>query len=126
MRVNGDVFVAGTGTGTGAWLASTTQFLEEVVNAGLVGPDRRGLGYVHRDGGQSEVHDVLGFTGEQTLWRQFGRYVGHLGGGDQIAGLDYLVQHDELEPGDRVTLFAVGTGFTFSAAVLEITRRSTC
>lgn len=79
--------------------------------------------FVHRGGGQTEVHDVLGFTEQQTLWPQFGRHIGHLGAGDQIAGLNYLVEHGELEPGDRVMLVAVGMGFNFSAAVLEITRK---
>lgn len=98
-----------------------------LADAGLAVSDIKWLvtPFVHRGGGQTEVHDVLGFTEEQTLWRQFGRYVGHLGGGDQIAGLDYLVEHDELEVGDRVMLFAVGMGFNFSAAVLEITELPT-
>lgn len=76
--------------------------------------------FVHRGGGQTELHEALGFTEEQTLWQEFGRHIGHLGAGDQIAGLDYLVQHDELEPGDRVLLIAVGMGFNFSAAVVEL------
>ncbi len=49
------------------------------------------------------------------------REVGHLGGGDQFAGLAHLVEAKRLAPGDRVLLAGVGAGFTWSAAVLEIT-----
>lgn len=105
-----------------ALLGARDRALDE---AGLGIPDIKKLvtPFVHRGGGQTEVHDALGFKEEQTLWLEFGRHVGHLGAGDQIAGLNYLVEHDELEAGDRVMLLAVGMGFNFSAAVLEITER---
>ena len=105
-----------------ALLGARDRALDE---AGLGIPDIKRLvtPFVHRGGGQTEVHDALGFTEAHTLWREFGRHVGHLGAGDQIAGLNYLVEHDELEPGDHIMLLAVGMGFNFSAAVLEITER---
>lgn len=96
-----------------------------LADAGLGIPDIKRLitPFVHRGGDQTEVYDALGFSEAHTLWREFGRHVGHLGAGDQIAGLNYLVEHDELEPGDKVMMLAVGMGFNFSAAVLEITER---
>ena len=76
--------------------------------------------FVHRGGGRTEVHDAIGFREEQTLWHEFGRHVGHLGGGDQLAGLNYLVEQDRLAVGQHVLLYGLGMGFTFSAAILEI------
>ena len=87
---------------------------------GLSEISRAVLPFVHRGEGQGELHDLLGLTEQQTLWNDYGRHVGHLGAGDQFAGIDYLVSHKEISPGDRVLLFAVGVGFTISAAVIEI------
>ncbi|MDI5965421.1 ketoacyl-ACP synthase III family protein [Streptantibioticus silvisoli] len=50
----------------------------------------------------------------------WGRGVGHLGGGDQFAGLAHLVESKRVSSGDRVLLAGIGAGFTWSAAVLEI------
>ncbi|MGW6565995.1 ketoacyl-ACP synthase III family protein [Streptomyces sp. NPDC054975] len=57
---------------------------------------------------------------KRSLW-DFGRTVGHLGSGDQIAGLHHLASQDELEPGDRVLLLGAGAGFTWTGALLERT-----
>ncbi|MGX7827592.1 ketoacyl-ACP synthase III family protein [Actinokineospora sp. 24-640] len=75
------------------------------------------LPFIHRGGGQRENWDVLGFTEEQTVW-DYGRTVGHLGAGDQFAGLDSVA--GSLVPGERVLVFGVGVGFNFVAAVLEV------
>ncbi|MDV6286788.1 ketoacyl-ACP synthase III family protein [Rhodococcus jostii] len=56
---------------------------------------------------------------DSTTWN-FARTVGHLGAGDQFAGLTYLRQHNALRRGDAVLLAGVGAGFTWSAAVVEI------
>jgi len=58
---------------------------------------------------------------EQTTW-SWNRRVGHLGPGDQIAGLDHLVRSGALRPGQRCLLMAVGAGFSWSCAVVEIDR----
>ncbi|MFE0105806.1 ketoacyl-ACP synthase III family protein [Streptomyces sp. NPDC059009] len=55
---------------------------------------------------------------ERSLW-DFGRTVGHLGSGDQIAGLDHLAAHTHLTTGDRVLLLGAGAGFTWTGALLE-------
>jgi 3-oxoacyl-[acyl-carrier-protein] synthase III len=76
--------------------------------------------FAHRGGGQAEVHDVLGFTEAQTLWLELGRHTGHVGSGDQLIGLNHLVETNQVAPGDRVMLYGLGMGFNFNAAVIEI------
>ncbi|MEU3602619.1 ketoacyl-ACP synthase III family protein [Streptomyces sp. NPDC006798] len=60
-----------------------------------------------------------GIAPEITTW-PFARTVGHLGAGDQFAGLAQLVGSGLLRPGQRVLLTGVGAGFTWSSAVVEI------
>ncbi|MEV7966477.1 ketoacyl-ACP synthase III family protein [Sphaerisporangium sp. NPDC088356] len=61
----------------------------------------------------------MGVGLDRTTW-EYGRTISHLGAGDQAAGLDHLLLHDELEPGDRVVLAGAGYGFNWGCAVLEI------
>ncbi|HWH01648.1 MAG TPA: ketoacyl-ACP synthase III family protein [Pilimelia sp.] len=77
------------------------------------------LPFIHRGAGRSENYDALGFTEQQSLWG-FGRTVGHLGAGDQIAGLDHLLATRAVRRGDLVLLFGVGVGFTVAATLIEI------
>ncbi|MGV9823244.1 ketoacyl-ACP synthase III family protein [Nocardia xishanensis] len=56
---------------------------------------------------------------ERTSWN-VARSVGHLGAGDQIAGLAHLRAENLLRPGDAVLFAGVGAGFSWSAAVAEI------
>jgi 3-oxoacyl-[acyl-carrier-protein] synthase-3 len=77
------------------------------------------LPYIHRGVGLRENYDTLGFTSEQSLW-EHGRKIGHLGAGDQFAGLDYLIESKAVAPGDRVLMFGVGVGFSFAATIVEI------
>ena len=65
-----------------------------------------------------QFFEPLGIDLERTTW-DWGRRIGHLGAGDQIAGLDELVRSGRLGPGERCLLAGVGIGFTWSAAVLE-------
>ena len=62
--------------------------------------------------------EPLGLKLEQTTW-EYGRRIGHIGAGDQFAGLDHLVSSGALGTGDRVLLIGVGGGFTWTAALLE-------
>ncbi|MFH8350389.1 ketoacyl-ACP synthase III family protein [Streptomyces sp. NPDC018045] len=55
----------------------------------------------------------------QTTW-EYGRELGHLGAGDQIAGLAHLLETKAVGPGDKVVLSGLGQGFTFGCAVLEV------
>ncbi|MFG3496478.1 ketoacyl-ACP synthase III family protein [Streptomyces sp. NPDC047928] len=58
----------------------------------------------------------------RTTW-EWGRRVGHLGGGDPVAGLDHLVAAGRLAAGDLCLLVSVGAGFSWSCAVVEMLRR---
>lgn len=55
----------------------------------------------------------------RSTW-PWGRSVGHLGAGDQFAGLTHLLDTGQLEAGHLVALLGVGGGFTWSCAVLEM------
>ena len=57
----------------------------------------------------------------RTTW-PWGRTVGHLGAGDQFAGLTHLLDGGHLRAGDLCALLGVGGGFSWSCAVLEIVR----
>jgi 3-oxoacyl-[acyl-carrier-protein] synthase-3 len=55
---------------------------------------------------------------ERSLW-DFGRTVGHLGSGDQIAGLDHLTRTEEFARGERLLLLGAGAGFSWTGTLLE-------
>ena len=55
----------------------------------------------------------------RTTW-EWSRTVGHLGAGDQFAGLGHLVDTGQARPGQRVVLFGVGAGYSWGCAVVEI------
>lgn len=55
---------------------------------------------------------------ERTCW-QFGRTVGHLGAGDQLAGVHYLHESGQLQAGTLCALVGIGAGFSWSCAVIE-------
>jgi 3-oxoacyl-[acyl-carrier-protein] synthase-3 len=57
---------------------------------------------------------------ESRATLDWGHRVGHLGAGDQIAGLAHLLESRIVRVGDRVLLNAAGQGFTFGSAVVEI------
>lgn len=57
---------------------------------------------------------------EARTTTEWGRHIGHLGAGDQIAGLAHLFESRTVRSGDRVLINAAGQGFTFGSAVLEI------
>ncbi|MFJ7779777.1 ketoacyl-ACP synthase III family protein [Streptomyces yangpuensis] len=55
----------------------------------------------------------------RTTW-EFARRVGHLGAGDQFAGLNHLAESGTLRPGQHIVVIGVGGGFNWSCAVLEV------
>ncbi|WP_020497321.1 ketoacyl-ACP synthase III family protein [Sciscionella marina] len=57
---------------------------------------------------------------EHTTW-SWGSRIGHLGAGDQFAGLGHLADSGLLRPGQRCLLLGAGAGFSWSGAVVEIT-----
>jgi 3-oxoacyl-[acyl-carrier-protein] synthase-3 len=66
-----------------------------------------------------EVLVALDIDMDLTTW-SWGRTVGHLGAGDQIAGLGHLVEDAAVGSGDYCMLLGVGAGFTWTCAVVRI------
>lgn len=66
-----------------------------------------------------DARKAIGADVSRTTW-EWGRQQGHLGAGDQLAGLNHLLESRTARPGDRVLLQGAGTGFSFSAAIVEV------
>ena len=64
-------------------------------------------------------HRPFGIDPSRTTW-EWSRTVGHLGAGDQFAGLDHLVSTGRAAPGDRIVLIGVGAGYSWGCAVVEM------
>ena len=71
---------------------------------------------------QREYFEALDIPESRTTW-SWGRRIGHMGAGDQIAGLGHLVDSGALSPGDRCLLMGVGAGFSWTCAVVEVVNR---
>lgn len=71
---------------------------------------------------QAIYYGPFGIDPARTPW-EWSRTVGHLGAGDQFAGLDHLVASGRTAPGDLVVLISVGAGYSWGCAVLEILDR---
>jgi 3-oxoacyl-[acyl-carrier-protein] synthase-3 len=56
---------------------------------------------------------------ERSTW-EWGRRVGHLGGGDQYAALEHLVTTGEVGVNDLVLLHGAGIGFTYTSALVQV------
>ena len=67
---------------------------------------------------RSTFFGPLDIPPSKSLWR-WGRTVGHLGAGDQLAGLAHLVDCGRLSEGDYIELIAVGAGFTWASVVIQ-------
>jgi 3-oxoacyl-[acyl-carrier-protein] synthase-3 len=63
--------------------------------------------------------EELGVDESHTTW-DWGRRAGHLGAGDQFAGLAQLFETRKVRVGDRILLNGAGTGFSFGSAVIEV------
>jgi 3-oxoacyl-[acyl-carrier-protein] synthase-3 len=66
-----------------------------------------------------QLDRMLGLPIERCTW-EFGRTTGHIGTGDQAIGLHHLVTTGRVQRGDRLLLLGGGTGYTLTAAVVEI------
>ncbi|MEU9086113.1 ketoacyl-ACP synthase III family protein [Streptomyces sp. NPDC048357] len=71
---------------------------------------------------RAQYFDPFGIDPQRSTW-SWGRQVGHLGAGDQFAGLAHLVSEGALEPGQTCLLAGVGAGFTWTAGIVEITAK---
>ncbi|MEU1215009.1 ketoacyl-ACP synthase III family protein [Streptomyces sp. NPDC005791] len=64
-------------------------------------------------------HKPFGIDPARTTW-DWNRTVGHLGAGDQFAGLDHLTVSGRARPGDRIVLVSVGAGYSWGCAVVDV------
>ena len=71
---------------------------------------------------KSIYFDGLGLEPERTTF-EYSRRIGHTCASDPFIGLHHLVDTDRLHPGDWVLMVAVGIGFIWTAAVLQVTER---
>ncbi|MFD5234120.1 ketoacyl-ACP synthase III family protein [Streptomyces qaidamensis] len=69
---------------------------------------------------RAQYFDPFGIDPQRSTWA-WGRQVGHLGAGDQFAGLAQLVSEGALNPGQTCALVGVGAGFTWTVGIVEIT-----
>ncbi|WP_394848780.1 ketoacyl-ACP synthase III family protein [Pendulispora brunnea] len=68
---------------------------------------------------QREYFMALDIAESATTWA-WGRKLGHIGAGDQVAGFGHLVETNALKPGDHCLLMGVGAGFTWTCAVVQL------
>ncbi|GAA5071493.1 ketoacyl-ACP synthase III family protein [Nocardia iowensis] len=61
----------------------------------------------------------IGIEEAQTTW-EWGRQIGHIGAGDQTAGLTHLLETRAVRPGDIVALCGVGMGFSYGCVLVRI------
>ncbi|ASW54284.1 hypothetical protein CIK06_08905 [Plantactinospora sp. KBS50] len=66
-----------------------------------------------------EFRKRFGIADSMTTW-DWGRTVGHLGAGNQLAGLTHLLETGAVCAGDRVALCGNGVGFSYGCAIVEI------
>ncbi|MDB1089336.1 ketoacyl-ACP synthase III family protein [Streptomyces sp. ACA25] len=66
-----------------------------------------------------QLSQLVGVEEHQTTW-PFARTHGHLGAGDQFAGLRHLLVEGVVTAGDRVLIVGGGAGLTCTCAVVEI------
>jgi 3-oxoacyl-[acyl-carrier-protein] synthase-3 len=92
-----------------------------LADAGLGAPDIRR--WVFLNVGQTQVDNEfrrsLAIDEEKTTW-QWGREVGHIGAGDQVAGLAHLLETGAVQAGDKVALCSMGMGFSYGCAIVEV------
>ena len=68
---------------------------------------------------EAQFHKPLGIdAGRTTL--DWGRDIGHVGGADQLLGLNQLMSSGRARSGDLVLLIGAGMGFSWTAAVVEV------
>lgn len=90
-------------------------------DAGLAAPDI--CRWIFLNVGQTQVdaefRRSLAIDEAKTTW-QWGREVGHIGAGDQVAGLTHLLETGAVHTGDNVALCSMGMGFSYGCAIAQI------
>lgn len=64
-------------------------------------------------------HGALGLDPDHTVY-EWGLDYAHMGGGDQIIGLNRLFESGRPKPGDLIVTAGAGIGFMWTVAVLEV------
>lgn len=130
LRARREQYLADNGGLLVKMVQSMTERQLEVVRAALADADMEPADvtrWVFANVGRSMVdwrfRRAMGVTDESRTTWHWGRGVGHLGAGDQVAGLTHLLESGEVAPGDRVVLCGVGMGFSYGSAVVEILDR---
>ncbi|MFG2134419.1 ketoacyl-ACP synthase III family protein [Streptomyces sp. NPDC048751] len=63
-------------------------------------------------------YSLLGVDRATTVY-DWGQDLGHMGAGDQLIGINHVVEAREPRPGDLLVTMGVGVGFMWTVAVLE-------
>ncbi|WP_034090044.1 ketoacyl-ACP synthase III family protein [Streptacidiphilus albus] len=64
-------------------------------------------------------YTMLGVERARTTY-DWGQTIGHVGGADQLIGINHLLESGRPKAGDRIVTMGVGVGFMWTVAVLEI------
>ncbi len=79
--------------------------------------------FVHANTGKSIVeyafYRPLGLDPSQSVW-DWGCDYGHMGAADHLVNLDFVMRGGRAKPGDKVLTIGVGTGFMWTAVLLEV------
>ncbi len=79
--------------------------------------------FVHANVGQTVAdwgfYGQLGLDPKQTTY-EWGKDYGHMGAGDQLIGLNHLIETGRPKPGDLIVTVGAGIGFMWTVAVLEV------
>ncbi len=81
--------------------------------------DRQVVPHMGESKTRHQIFVPLQIDPERSTWF-WGRTVGHLGAGDQLAGLSWLLESEVVSSGDLIALVGAGGGFSWSTAVLRI------
>jgi 3-oxoacyl-[acyl-carrier-protein] synthase-3 len=104
--------------------ARTALALDVLSEAQLKPEDIARVLHVHagNSGYIKHILDPLGIEADKGML-EFGRRIGHLAAGDQVAALEHLLTTEQIGQGDRVLIMANGVGASLSSAVVEIDER---
>ncbi|ALO07923.1 3-oxoacyl-ACP synthase III [Streptomyces venezuelae] len=69
---------------------------------------------------QFSFYSLLGVDRATTTY-DWGQDFGHMGAGDQLIGMNHVVEARNPQPGDLLVTMGVGVGFMWTVAVLEFT-----
>lgn len=94
---------------------------QETFLEGVISPDQ--IHYFIFPNLSEEVLDTNYFSiypqaKERSLW-YLGKQLGHLGASDCAVGLDYLLNQNNLMPGEKIACIGAGAGFSWTLMIIE-------